>query len=80
MSTGPPISTDRALLAGLFLCALPLRGQIVAIGPLLPDIRSDLRLSHAVAGLLVSIPVVCMGVFARSTWPTTPPTSEHSPE
>jgi len=54
----------RALLAGLFLCALPLRGQIVAIGPLLPDIRRDLGLSHAVAGLLVTIPVVCMGVFA----------------
>jgi CP family cyanate transporter-like MFS transporter len=55
---------ERRLLAGLFLCALPLRGQIVAIGPLLPDIRHDLRLSHAVAGLLVTIPVVCMGVFA----------------
>src|SRR5207237_7747893 len=29
-----------------------------------PAIRSDLGLSHAVAGLLGTIPVLCMGLFA----------------
>jgi CP family cyanate transporter-like MFS transporter len=52
------------LLAGLFLAALALRPQVVGIGPLLPAIRDDLGLSHAVAGLLGTIPVLCMGLFA----------------
>jgi CP family cyanate transporter-like MFS transporter len=46
------------------LAALALRPQVVGIGPLLPAIRSDLGLSHAVAGLLGTIPVLCMGLFA----------------
>jgi CP family cyanate transporter-like MFS transporter len=53
-----------ALLVGLFFVALGLRPQVVGIGPLLPAIRGDLGLSHAVAGLLGTIPVACMGVFA----------------
>ena len=52
------------LLIALFLAALTLRPQLVGIGPLLPSIQSDLDLSHAVAGLLGTIPVLCMGLFA----------------
>src|SRR5262249_10028671 len=52
------------LLAGLFFAALALRPQVVGIAPLLPAIRDDLGLSHAVAGLLGTIPVLCMGLFA----------------
>jgi len=52
------------LLLALFLGALALRPQIVGIGPLLPEIQDDLSLSHAVAGLLGTIPVLCMGLFA----------------
>jgi CP family cyanate transporter-like MFS transporter len=52
------------LLAGLFLAALSLRPQLVGVGPLIPEIQSDLDISHAVAGLLGTIPVLCMGVFA----------------
>ncbi|HWH23493.1 MAG TPA: MFS transporter [Candidatus Limnocylindria bacterium] len=48
----------------LFLVALALRPQIVVVGPLLPPIQADLAISHAVAGLLATIPVLCMGVFA----------------
>ncbi len=33
-------------------------------GPLLPEIQDDLSVSHAVAGLLGTIPVLCMGAFA----------------
>ncbi|HJX46301.1 MAG TPA: MFS transporter [Gaiellaceae bacterium] len=52
------------LLAALFLAALTLRPQLVGVGPLLPSIQSDLGVSHAVAGLLGTIPVLCMGLFA----------------
>jgi CP family cyanate transporter-like MFS transporter len=54
------------VLLALFLGALTLRPQLVAIGPLLPQIKHDLRISHSVAGLLGTIPVLCMGVFAPS--------------
>jgi CP family cyanate transporter-like MFS transporter len=52
------------LLAGLFAVALALRPQIVGLGPLIPEIQEDLGISHAVAGLLSTIPVACMGLFA----------------
>jgi CP family cyanate transporter-like MFS transporter len=52
------------LLAGLFLAGLALRPQIVGVGPLIPSIQDDLDISHAVAGLLGTIPVLCMGLFA----------------
>ena len=52
------------LLAGLFLAALALRPQLVGVGPLIPRIQHDLDVSHAVAGLLGTIPVLCMGLFA----------------
>jgi CP family cyanate transporter-like MFS transporter len=52
------------LLVALFLAALTLRPQLVGIGPLLPSIQRDLHVSHAVAGLLGTIPVLCMGLFA----------------
>lgn len=52
------------VLAALFLSALALRPQLVGVGPILPEIQADLDISHAVAGLLVTIPVFCMGLFA----------------
>jgi MFS transporter, CP family, cyanate transporter len=53
-----------SVLAGLFFVALTLRPQIVGIGPLLPEIQDSLNTTHAVAGLLATIPVLCMGLFA----------------
>ncbi len=53
-----------AVVAGLFLASLALRPQLLAVGPLLPFIRADLGLPAGVAGLLTSIPVLCMGIFA----------------
>lgn len=52
------------LLFGLFLVTLALRPQLVGIAPLLPRIEIDLGISHGVAGLLSTIPVLCMGLFA----------------
>ena len=53
-----------ALLASLFVAALALRPQLVGVGPLVPEIQADLDVSHAVSGLLTTIPVLCMGLFA----------------
>jgi MFS transporter, CP family, cyanate transporter len=52
------------LLVALFLAAVALRPQLVGIGPLLPAVQHDLDVTHAVAGLLGTIPVLCMGLFA----------------
>lgn len=36
----------------------------MGIGPLIPPIQDDLGMSHAASGLLGTIPVLCMGLFA----------------
>src|SRR5919202_1892046 len=48
----------------LFVASLSLRPQIVGVGPLLPSIRRGLHVSHSVFGLLPTVVVLCMGVFA----------------
>jgi CP family cyanate transporter-like MFS transporter len=53
-----------AALVALFVAALALRPQIVGVGPLIPSIQADFNSSHAVVGLLGTIPVLCMGLFA----------------
>ena len=53
----------------LFAVGLVLRPQIVGVGPLLPRVEGSLHISHGVAGLLATIPVLCMGLFA----PLAPP-------
>lgn len=60
----PPSRVPIVVVVGLFLAALALRPQLLAIGPLLPLIRDDLTLSASAAGLLTTIPVLCMGLFA----------------
>jgi CP family cyanate transporter-like MFS transporter len=60
-----------ALLTSLFVASLALRPQLVGVGPLLPDVEADLGVSHAVAGLLGTIPVMCMAVFAPAAAPLT---------
>jgi CP family cyanate transporter-like MFS transporter len=63
VSTAPP-RVPLAVVAGLFIASLALRQQLLSIGPLLPLIREDLDLPAATAGLLTTIPVLCMGLFA----------------
>ena len=41
-----------------------MRPQIVGVGPLIPSIQDAFGTSHAVVGLLGTIPVLCMGLFA----------------
>ena len=54
----------RLLVVAIFLVALNLRATLASLPPLVQTIRSDLGLSGAVAGLLTTLPVLCMGVFA----------------
>lgn len=52
------------LIIALFIATLNLRPAINSIAPLLDDIRVDLGMSAALASLLTSIPVLCMGLFS----------------
>jgi MFS transporter, CP family, cyanate transporter len=59
--TGPQ---QRLALAAIVAVAFTLRLAIVGIGPLVEEIRADLGMSRSVAGLLTTIPFVCMSLFA----------------
>lgn len=52
------------MLVGVVLIALNLRGAVAAVAPVLPDIRHDLGMSAAAAGLLTTIPVLCFALLA----------------
>lgn len=52
------------LLVAVLLVSMNLRGSIAAVSPVLPQIRSDLALSAATAGLLTTLPVVCFALVA----------------
>ena len=60
----PAPRIPRSVVVGLFIASLVLRPQILIVGPLLPMIRTDLDLPASVAGLLTTIPVLCMGLMA----------------
>jgi CP family cyanate transporter-like MFS transporter len=52
------------LLAGTIVVALNLRFAITSVGPLVDDIRADLGLSSAAAGLLTTAPLLALGLVA----------------
>jgi MFS transporter, CP family, cyanate transporter len=65
----PRAATGRAalpvlLLAGVLLVALNLRGPLVAIAPVVGELRADLHVGAGTVGLLTSIPVLCFGLAA----------------
>ena len=57
-------ATRTAALVAILAAAFNLRIGIVAIGPIVEDIRADTAMSSAVAGILTTIPFICMGAFA----------------
>ena len=66
-SAQPTESTDGrwlSVVAALVLVGLAFRTQALIIGPLVGQVQADLSMSHAVAGLLGTIPVLCMGLLA----------------
>jgi CP family cyanate transporter-like MFS transporter len=62
----PPgwVALPGLLLTGLLLVALNLRGPLVAVAPVVDDIRRDLGVGAGTVGLLTSIPVLCFGLAA----------------
>ncbi|MGY1746817.1 MFS transporter [Blastococcus sp. SYSU D00695] len=52
------------LVAAIVAVALNQRPAVVAVAPLLADLRADTGLSSALAGLLTTLPVLCFGAFA----------------
>jgi CP family cyanate transporter-like MFS transporter len=55
---------SRPALAGILAVAVCLRIAIIGIGPLIDPVRDAFGVSRGVAGLLTTIPFVCMSVFA----------------
>ena len=54
----------RLVLLAVVLLAINFRSVVASLPPLLPDIRRDLELSAAAAGLLTTLPVLCFGALA----------------
>ena len=52
------------LLAAIVAVALNQRPAVVAVAPVLGEVRADTGLSAAMAGLLTTLPVLCFGAFA----------------
>ncbi|MBV9046662.1 MAG: hypothetical protein JOY58_00235, partial [Solirubrobacterales bacterium] len=68
LGLSPTSKQGPLLLAGLFVASLALRPQLVGVGPLLSSIQQSLGVSHAVAGLLSTVVVLCMGLFAPAAF------------
>ncbi|AHF66179.1 MULTISPECIES: CynX/NimT family MFS transporter [Pseudomonas] len=60
----PTLKRPWLLLLGLVLVALNLRPALSSVAPLLNAISDSLGLSAARAGLLTTLPVLCLGLFA----------------
>jgi CP family cyanate transporter-like MFS transporter len=48
----------------MFAIGLTMRANLVVVGPLLPQMRVELGMPYAIGGLLVTLPVLCMGLVA----------------
>src|SRR3954469_7789075 len=53
-----------AVLVAIVAVALNQRPAVVAVAPVLRELRADTGLSAALAGLLTTVPVLCFGAFA----------------
>ena len=62
--TPPVVLRPWLLLLGLVLVALNLRPALSSVAPLLGVVSDSLGLSAAQAGLLTTLPVLCLGIFA----------------
>jgi MFS transporter, CP family, cyanate transporter len=64
VTAAPRPKRRTAALVAILAAAFNLRIGIVAIGPIIEEIRADTGMSSAVAGILTTIPFFCMGIFA----------------
>ena len=60
----PQVQRPWLLLLGLILVALNLRPALSSMAPLLSEVSKSLGLSAAQAGLLTTLAVLCLGLFA----------------
>jgi CP family cyanate transporter-like MFS transporter len=60
----PVLKRPWFLLLGLVLVALNLRPALSSMAPVLSEVSKGLGLSAAKAGLLTTLPVLCLGLFA----------------
>ncbi len=60
----PVLHRPWLLLLGLVLVALNLRPALSSMAPMLSEVSRSLGLSAAKAGLLTTLPVLCLGLFA----------------
>ena len=51
----------------MFLAGIGARTQLIIVGPVLPEMTEELGMSHAVAGLLITLPVLIMAAVAIPT-------------
>ena len=52
------------MLCAVVAVGVNLRGPIVAVAPVLDDVRQELRISETMAGLLTAVPVLCFAVMS----------------
>ena len=62
--TPPVVSRPWLLIMGLVLVEMNLRPALSSLSPLLNEVSASLGLSAAKAGLLTTLPVLCLGLFA----------------
>ncbi|MGH8345940.1 MAG: MFS transporter, partial [Pseudomonas sp.] len=60
----PVLHRPWLLLLGLILVALNLRPALSSMAPMLSEVSKSLGLSASTAGLLTTLPVLCLGLFA----------------
>jgi CP family cyanate transporter-like MFS transporter len=63
-ATAAPERAGPAVVVAIVLLALNLRTVLASLPPLIADVRADLGLSAAAAGLLTTLPVLCLGALA----------------
>lgn len=61
---GPPSRAPSASALAVLLVALNLRAAVTSVGPVLEDIRAELRLTTTEVSILASLPVLCFGIAA----------------
>ncbi|WP_054284747.1 CynX/NimT family MFS transporter [Gulbenkiania mobilis] len=61
--TPPPSSSPWLLLIGLVLVGMNLRPALSSVSPMLNQIKATTGLSGTLAGLLTTLPVLCLGLF-----------------
>jgi CP family cyanate transporter-like MFS transporter len=73
VTSSPPVRDTRTekllVVIGIVALAINLRPAAVSVGPVLDELRTDLGMSGAVAGLLTTLPVVAFAIFgAAAPW------------